>query len=158
MIHAKVVQLASQDVLLRDQARSALVALGEAAVPALIEALSSADGNVRWEAARALGELRAAAAAPALVAALRDTRFDVRWLAAQGLIALGNDGIAPLLRALRDAPWDAVLLREGAYHILRSQVGGASGNRLAPVVAALEGPEPAVSVPLAAYRVLQQLE
>jgi HEAT repeat protein len=123
----------------------------------LITALRSPSHTVRWEAAKALSELADPASAPALVQALTDERFDVRWLAALGLIALRQAGLVPLLDALEHASWDRVLLRDGARHILRAQLGGPYGSVLAPVVAALEGPEPGVTVPLSAYRALGAL-
>jgi HEAT repeat protein len=156
-IQSLIGALASRDVLARDRARYTLVQIGQRAVVPLIAALDDADGIVRWEAAQALGQIRDPAAAPALIAALNDQRFDVRWLAARGLIALGRDGIAPLLRSLEQGAWDDVWLREGAHHILRAQIGGPLGLIIAPVVAALEGMEPSITVPIAAYNALSAL-
>nr|PZN18096.1 MAG: PBS lyase [Chloroflexota bacterium] len=141
----------------RAAARRALVEFGSPAREPLVAALRSPSHTVRWEAAKALSELADPASAPALVQALTDERFDVRWLAAMGLIALQQAGLAPLLEALEQASWDKVLLRDGARHILRTQLSGPHGSVLAPVVAALEGTEPAVTVPLAAYRALAAL-
>jgi HEAT repeat protein len=156
-LHTLIAALASTDVRARAAARRALVGLGAPAREPLAAALRSPSYTVRWEAAKALSELADPASAPALVQALTDERFDVRWLAAVGLIALRQAGLVPLLEALEHASWDRVLLRDGARHILRAQLAGPHGSALAPVVAALEGAEPAVTVPLAAYRALGAL-
>ena len=150
--------LSASDVLVRDRARHALVRIGQPAVGPLIEALASAHENVRWEAAKALGEIGNPAAAPALIEALDDERFAVRWVAAEGLIALGRAGVGALLNALMAASWDNVWLREGAHHVLRSQLGASFGHHLAPVIAALEDLEPSVTVPTAAYHALEALD
>ena len=50
-----VADLASGDVIKRQDARRALVAMGEAAVEPLKEALQHRNQWVRWEAAKALG-------------------------------------------------------------------------------------------------------
>ena len=89
---------------------------------------------------------------------LDDQRFDMRWLAAEGRIRLGEAGIAPLLRSLESVAWDNVWLRQGVHHILRSQPCGSLGAIIAPVVAALKGPKPGLSVPLAASHALSAME
>jgi len=114
-----ITELNNPDGLLRQRARLALVAIGDTAVPALIEALSAPQDNLRWEAAEAFCTIHAPEAAPALVKALEDLSIDVRWAAARALIGLGRAGMPSLLQALVfhfDSPW----LREGAYHILHS--------------------------------------
>ena len=70
------------------------------AVDALVELLKDPDRQVRWEVAKALGEIANPRAAPALLVTLEDEGLDIRWLAAEGLIALGPVGLAPLLEAL----------------------------------------------------------
>lgn len=156
-IESLITALGSHDVLARDRAHHALVQIGQPAVAPLAAALRDDHELVRGEAARALGELRDPTAAVALIGALDDQGFDVRWLAAEGLIALKAAGVAPLLSSLIDASWDNVWLREGAHHILRSLLGEPFGAALAPVVAAIEGVEPSVTVPLAAYKALDAL-
>ncbi|MGH7602153.1 MAG: HEAT repeat domain-containing protein, partial [bacterium] len=84
----------------RQRARLALVKIGQLSVPFLLEALTDANDQVRWEAAKALGSIKDPAAAPALVNALLDECTEVRWLAAEGLIALQRAALAPLLQAL----------------------------------------------------------
>jgi HEAT repeat protein len=118
-------------------------------VTPLIEALAGGDTQTRWEAAKALGYLADPDGAPALVRALRDEEFGVRWLAAEGLILLGRDGLEPLLRALMERP-DSVWLRQGAHHVLRVLSRRGFREVLQPVLAALDGLEPWLQVPLAA--------
>jgi HEAT repeat protein len=71
-----------------DSAAAALVQIGRPAVPALIEALASPDGNVRVKVAMVIGDIgpAAAAAAPALEACVRGEPQEVsRDLMAQAL-------------------------------------------------------------------------
>ncbi len=93
-------ELDNSDGLQRQQARLALVAIGDTAVPALIKALSVPHENTRWEAAEALCDLHAPEAAPELVKALEDESVDVRWAAAHALIGLGRSALPSLLQAL----------------------------------------------------------
>ncbi len=150
--------LASDDGLVRGAARAALVRQGTRAVPALCSALEGPNADVRWEAARALREIGDPEAAPSLVRALEDDGFDVRWIAAEGLITLGQDGLHPLLEDLVQRPPSARLL-EGAHHVLKALDGA---DRLPaavqPVLAALEGLEPALTVPPAAQSALWAMD
>lgn len=154
-IDSLITSLSDRDIKVRERARRTLIHVGQPAVDALIAALSHPNGNVRWEAAKALGELRDPLAAPALVETLDDRRFDVRWLAAEALINIGAAGVPPLLRALQAAPWDAHWLRQGAHHVLRIlAIDDELHAILVPVVDALECVEPACSVPGAAHTAL----
>lgn len=99
-IRLLIAQLGTKDGEVRQRARQSLVAIGKPAVPLLIEALSNHDAQVRWEAVKTIGEIRAPIAAAALVETLEDEEFDVRWLAAEALIALGREAVVPLLKAL----------------------------------------------------------
>jgi HEAT repeat protein len=153
-----ITALADDEGLERRRARLTLVSMGQPAVALLIEGLSDQRERVRWEAAKALGEMRAPAAAQALVNTLEDESFGVRWLAADGLIAIKREGLLPLLQALVECP-DSVLLREGAHHVLRILAGGEDLHlQLAPVLAALEDVEPALEVPLAAHNAITALQ
>jgi hypothetical protein len=156
-IGSLIVQLASDDGLVRVNARQSLVAIGAPAVASLNEALRDANKQVRWEAAKALNEIVDPAAAPALVRALQDREFGVRWLAAEGLIALGSRGLVPVLRALVERS-GSVRLRQGAHHVLHDLARrGDLTEVLQPLVAALEGIEPSLQVPVAAEAVLEAL-
>ncbi|MGA2518900.1 MAG: HEAT repeat domain-containing protein [Thermodesulfobacteriota bacterium] len=153
----------------REGARHTLVAMGKAAVPSLIEALGNKNALMRWEAAKALGEIGDPETAPVLVKALEDDNFDVRWLAAEGLIKMNIQGLKPLFEALEHRG-DSVLLREGAHHVFHDLAKGGLRKFLVPVLAALEALEPGeevlrvahhkmeVEVPWAARRALEVLE
>jgi HEAT repeat protein len=150
-----VEQLRSRSGVLREQARGALVAIGQASVGPLVKALSDPDEQVRWEAANALGCLRDRSAAPALVAALGDPRDGVRWLAAEGLIALRYEALESLLKALLQ-PRNVTLLGEASRHVLRVLSKRVGGTWLAPLVAAFKNYEPEAAVPTAAFAALGQ--
>ncbi len=138
----------------RASARSSLVHLRHAAVPALLATLASPGANLRWEAARVLREIGDPQAAPALTRALEDDSFDVRWMAAEGLIALRQDALGPLLQALEQDPTSEWLL-EGAHHVLDAlDKADWLPATVQPVLATLEGPEPNLTVPIAAHRAL----
>jgi predicted RNA-binding Zn ribbon-like protein len=155
-IRRLVSALADRDGIRRQGARQSLVKMGRPAVAPLAEALQGAREVVRWEAAKALGDLRRPEAAPALVSALEDSDFGVRWLAAQGLISLRLAGLPTLLEALIERS-NSGLLREGAHHVLRVLVHEGHHDLLAPVLAALDTLVPA-EVPPAARHVLDALE
>lgn len=149
--------LGDADPHTRVRARATLVLRGLRAGPALAAALLSPDETVRWEAAKALTEVRDPAAAPALVTALQDDDPSVRWLAAEALALLGRNALEPLLHALintRGSAW----MRDGAHHVLREAGQGDLKPLLAPVMSALEGVIPAVAVMPAAHEALVALE
>jgi HEAT repeat protein len=143
-----ITTLGSYNDLSRVEARKALVAMGNKAVPFLIEALKDRSTLRRWEVAKALQEIRDPKGAPALVEALEDEEFDVRWVAAQGLIEMNIKGLKPLFQALIERA-DSALLRQGAHHVLHDLAKGELRIYLAPLVIALEGIEPAIQVPRA---------
>lgn len=151
-----IADLAGDDPLVRVNARHWLVGIGGPAVPALIEALADPHREVRWEAAKALGQIADPVAAPALVRALQDRGFGIRWLAADGLIDLGREGVVPLLQALVKRS-GSVRLRQGAHRVLHELARGQLKNVLQPVVAALEGMESSLAAPLAAETALEAL-
>jgi CubicO group peptidase (beta-lactamase class C family) len=90
-----VASLGHEDVYLRGAAATALSRIGEAAVPALIQALGDGRPPVRHSAAIALGRLGPAGrkAVPALTRALADSQETIRHAAA---VALGGLGSAAL--------------------------------------------------------------
>jgi HEAT repeat protein len=153
---ALVAALESGVGTVRQDARQSLVAIGKPAVRTLIEALRHPNENVRWGAAKALGEIQDKTSAAALVLALEDESFGVRWLAAEGLIALGRNALRPLLRALVERA-GSTWLREGALHVLNDLATQGLGDDAKPVVAALLGPQPKLQVPLAAEDVVAEL-
>jgi HEAT repeat protein len=157
-ISTLVSDLGNEDGLVRVRARLSLVAIGGQAVGPLVEALASKKQWMRWEAAKALGQIGSPAAAEPLVKALEDNIFDVRWLAAEGLIVIGRDALAPLLHALLERS-DSEWLREGAHHVFHDLARGRPdfSNILQPVLKALEDVEPAIEVPFAAKDALNKL-
>lgn len=158
-ISTLIAAFASNYGSVRETARQRLVDIGRPAVVPLTEALASGDIQTRWEAAKALGEIADPAAAPALACALHDDEFGIRWLAAEGLILIGPEALQPLLQALIENS-GSPLLRQGAHHVLRalSISRGSLKRTLQPVLVALDGPEPALEVPLAAGNTLDALQ
>ena len=143
--------------MVRRRARRALVAIGEPAAGALIEALSNRKIQVRWEAGKALTEIPVAAAADALVTALEDNDDGVSWLAAaEALIALRRVAVEPLLRALVKCP-DSDKFRRGVHHVLRAIRLPDLGDVLLPVRRALEDFDWEESAPVATNKALREL-
>jgi HEAT repeat protein len=155
-VNQLVEQLADRDGLQRQDARKKLVDIGAPAVPRLIKVLRSPNERVRWEATKALGEIRDPLAAPALVQTLEDDESAIRWLAASALIVLGRDSLRPLLEAL-ERHSDAMWMREGAHRVLHTLIRDGLADDAVPVLEALEDIEPAIEVPIAAYNVLHQI-
>jgi HEAT repeat protein len=153
-INSLIADLDDDNGLKRERARESLVAIGRPAVEPVSKALKHEGPRVRWEAAKALGEIGDRLAAPALVDALEDDNAGVRWAAADSLIAIGHKGLEPLLHALvrrSDSAW----LREGAHHVLRalSRRRTLSDTEIA-VLRALEAPEATLEAPEAAFKAI----
>jgi HEAT repeat protein len=153
-ITSLIADLSSPKGDVRDDARRALAAYGKDAVNPLIELLSSQDAHTRWEAAKALGEIKGKDAALALSSALNDEHRDVRWVAAEGLSAIGRDAIVPVLEELISHA-DSVGVRSSASHVLGSLVG--EEGTLHAVLSALNSSAPIFDVPVAAFEVLRAL-
>jgi HEAT repeat protein len=152
-----IAELASHEGSKRQRARDALAAIGKPAVAPLLQVLGDRRNHtMRWEAAKTLSEIADLDSAPVLIATLEDGDFDIRWLAAEGLIAMGRAAWPPLLRALIQRA-GSVWLRNGAHHILTSFFEPEVRALLAPVILALEGGEPELTVPSAAQRLLRTL-
>lgn len=152
-----IADLTSDDGVVRVKARYGLVSSGGEAVKPLIRALADPNQWVRWEAAKALGQIGNPEATHALVKALEDRMFDVRWLAAQGLINIGTEAIIPILKALIERA-DSTWMREGAHHVLHDLAQGELKEVLLPVLAALEDVDSSVEVPFVAKAALSKLE
>ncbi len=135
--------MAGSDLATVHQIRQSLVQRGNAAVPDLLKALHSSNGQIEWEAARALEEIHDPSSAPVLVDALTDENFAVRWVASEALAALQEDGLLPLLHALVKQP-DSVWLRRGAHRVLHTLAHGKLASVTKPVLQALEGAEPSL--------------
>ncbi len=157
VINALIADLRSKDGIVRVRARKSLVAIGKQAVDPLLEALVSKVRRVRWEAAKAIGQIGDPTTAPALVKALEDGVFEVRWLAAEALVTIGKEAVVPLLQALLTHS-GSIWLRDGAHHVLHDIVGKDFNKILQPVVMALEDVEPSLEVPIVAWTALQTLK
>jgi HEAT repeat protein len=155
---SSVNQLGSDQGGTRRRARMALVALGRAAVPALIRALQeSASDDVRWGAVKALGEIGDARAISPLVAALEDRDPDVAWLAADALRQFERAAWPSLLLLLiRNGP-HSVLLRHAAHCVLRDQRAEGYDDLLANLLNALSSYTLPATTAVAAYEVLHRL-
>ena len=156
-VESLVRTLDSDDPAERSRARIALVRMGRPVGPWLTHALAHQKGQVRWEAAMALGLIRDPASAAALVQALEDDMLEVRWAAADGLLALERDGLVALLRGLI-ARSGSIRLRESAHRILSRTAHGEDGPILRPVLEALESTAPMAALPIAAYTALNSLK
>jgi HEAT repeat protein len=157
-IDTLISDLGNKNGLVRQEARKKLEIMGIHATSSLIKALNAPNENVRWEAAKALKDLRDPRAADALVHALMDDSFEVQWLAAEALIALELDAVVPLLRGLTEHS-ESTFLRQGAHHVLH----GLERKRLLDretqsVLDQLRSLEPLEPFPMAAEKALKSLE
>ena len=150
--------LGSRDGLIRQEARRSLVALGPPATGALIRALhESPVDQVRWEAAKALGEIGDAQAIPSLVEALEDEDGDVVWLAAEALQNLRQAAWPALLQVLVERGARSASLRQAAHHVFRGQRKEGFENLIATLLKALEPGALTEMVPTAAHAVLEKM-
>ena len=88
-IPALVIALADHDRLVARLASDALVIIGEAAVPALLEAVSAGDRAARLGAVRALASIGDQRSIPALFAALDEDSAHIEYWATEGLDRMG---------------------------------------------------------------------
>jgi HEAT repeat protein len=106
-IKSLVADLGSKDGQVRVRARKSLVAIGEPAVAPLVEALTNPKERVRWEAAKALGQINIPwgrhankAIISALITDLGSKDGIVRVRARKSLVAIGKPAVDPLVEAL----------------------------------------------------------
>jgi HEAT repeat protein len=149
-------ELGDGEGTVRHRARVALVTAGDVAVPGLISALASSNSDARWEAAKALTEVRDERAIPALLDALRDERPGVRWLAAQAVGEMGRTALEPVLLGLMQHS-HSVWFRDGAHHILAVLGRGALHDAIQPVLKALDSIEPEIAVLVPCRELLAKL-
>lgn len=152
-VRSLIDDLDHEDGLHREQARQALIRIGRPAVVGLIRALQRPSHRIRWEAAKALGEIGDPHAADALVDALDDEDVGVRWVAADALVNLGGNALEPMLKAVISHS-DDIWLREGAHRVLKVLAQRGYQPIVMPVLRALEDIEPAIEAPFAAYEAL----
>lgn len=149
--------LRSDDGVVREHARRSLVAMGSAVVESLIEVLTDGGHQLRWEAAKVLGDIADRRAAAALVTALEDEEFDVRWLAAEALIRIGPPALVPLIEELERRP-DSIWLRQGAHHVLHDLSDEQMKGEVVSLLNALESGEPEIRVIKPALDLLDKLK
>ena len=99
------------------RAAHALACIGDAARPALIEALKANDTGLRLGAAKALGEMgeRSGEAIPALIENLGHSDEDLRSEVIETLGLIGKNAVAPLVKSLS---WPDPKLRAGSARAL----------------------------------------
>ena len=142
----------------RLRARETLAAIGEAALPSLVELLGSPQDRLRWEAAKALTELPDPAAIPGLVSLLDDPKSEIRWLAAMGLVNMGNLPVPQVLQALTESAGSKGF-RAASHHVFHdlSERNGVLRGILKPVLAVLGDTDPVEVVASRAEAALQEL-
>ncbi len=124
---------------------------------ALIAELVDPRKQVRWEAAKALSEIGDSVAALPLVHAMDDEDADVAWVAAEGVAGMGEPGLLAVLSGLTRASRSGAFCK-AAHHSLREFLKRGTRNQVVePVFEALDGVEPKLSAPIAAYEALQKL-
>ncbi len=135
------------------------MALGKPAVLSLNQALQNSRlGQVRWEAAKALGAIGDARAIPRLVNALEDSDPDVAWLAAEALRQFKKRAWPQLLVLLIKNGSESALLRQGAHHVLRNQKESGFNDLLASLREDLESNTVQESTPVTAYAILKRMK
>ena len=157
-IEELTVKLAATDGVERQKAREELVAAGGHDVTrAMVVALNDHRRDVRWEAAKALVDIADPIAASALTHHLHDEDSEVRWLAAEGVAELGEPGLLSTLSATIRHASDSEFCK-AAHHALKEfKRHSTHSDKLDDVIKACEMSEPGVHLPVAAYRVLQQI-
>ncbi len=151
-----VAALHAHDEALASQVRAALIQIGKAATPAMLEAARSPDAWVRWHALRVLGDLRDPRALPVLVQALADNDYAVAWMAARDLATMGTQVVRPVLHLLMTAPLTPWLMETAAY-VLRGQQTSPLRPLLEPVIHAMHSTDYRIEVPLAVQQALAAL-
>jgi hypothetical protein len=155
---ALIEQLADENPVARQRAREELVRLdGHEVTRALVAELIDPRAHVRWEAAKTLAVIADPIAAHGLTHALDDEDRDVRWVAAEGLIVLGKTGLMTVLSGLTKRAQSTAFC-QSAHHVLREMGSRGYADVVAPVLGALEGSEPGVGAPPAAYCALVALK
>jgi HEAT repeat protein len=151
-IRRLVAQLADDDASKRMESREQLVHLRSHEVAReLVGAMIDPRTHVRWEAAKALQAIADPVSAPALMHALEDENEDVRWVAAEALISLGKVGLLTVLSGLTKRAGSVAFCRS-AHHVLSESM--TYTHVIAPVRAALEDLDRAISAPFAAIEAL----
>ena len=155
-------KLGDDDGVVRLAAREALVELGAAAVPRLVDAYRVDDDRLQWEAAKALSQIGDPGGVDVLIEALEHDDSGVRWIGAKGLAATGRAAVGPLCEALR-RPGDGneltTWMRTGARRASRWLVDEDDSleELLAPLIEALENTSSSAQIPMTATAILKRL-
>lgn len=156
-IEKSILNLANQNGIVRELARKTLVEMGKPAIQQLAKHTHGKNVLLRWEVVKTLAETGDPASIPLLIDALEDDISSIRWVAAEGLANLQSAALKPILNTLINKP-GAILLREGAHHILRQLKKYQRTKLLNPLLKALEAKETAERIPVIADEVLKKLE
>ena len=156
-ISSLIEHLSASDGSTRLQAREALSCIGSLAVAELIQALSTANVQLRWEIIRVLECIQDPTTVPILVDQLKDEHAGIRWAAANALVELKRQAVPAILNALVH-DFDSLALRQSAHHILHVfKDDGKLTDAELKVYEALQDVEPSASVPWAAVKALESL-
>ena len=145
--------LMSSDGVLRNEARLELVKMGEFAIDFLAELVNHSNDRVRWEAIKAMGEIKSPLAIPFFIDALEDEISSVRWLAAEGLISLENEGLKAVLESLIELK-DSYLLDQSAHHVLYELNKELKDVKIAELNVLLEHSREKFRIPILAKEIL----
>jgi len=152
-----VAGLSDQNSRKRAEVREKLLALGNAAIPALLAVLTDSNGNARWQAAKALSQIHDPDTATDLMNAMEDDDFGVRWLAAEGLIAMGPASLGAVLQGLISC-FGSIRMRDGARHVLHALAdGGFHDETIEKLLRTLQGLAPQEDVAWAAEQAWEKL-
>ena len=157
-IEELVAKLGNTDGVERQKAREELVeAGGHNVTRALVISLNDHRRDIRWEAAKALVKIGDPIAAPSLTHHLHDEDREVRWLAAEGVAELGEPGLLSTLNAAIRHASDPEFCKAAHHAFKEFKRHATHADKLDDVIKSCEKNEPGVHVPVAAYRVLQQI-
>ena len=157
-IEELIAKLGDADAVVRLQAREELVATGGHDITrALVVALDDHRRDIRWEAAKALVGIGDAIAAPALTHHLHDEDIDVRWLAAEGVAELGEAGLLSTLNAAIRHAREPEFCKAAHHAFKQFKKHETHADKLDEVIEACEMGDAGIHVPVAAYKVIQQI-
>lgn len=117
MIGGLIKGLYSNNSIERQRTREVLVSIGQPVLAYLADLLTVSNLATRWEAVKAIGQIKDLQGIPLLLDALNDEEFEIRWLAAEGLIEMGKHSLVPLFEKLIDN-YQSVFFRQGAHHVI----------------------------------------
>jgi HEAT repeat protein len=153
MMRHFIMELDNANGLRRQYARLAMVAIGEPAIDILAVLTMHPQSMIRWEAVKALSQMKNILTAPLLINALEDDYESIRRIAAHGLIALGKDGLISLLEALSSYKLTSIL-KQSAYHVIREISIRYSLNGIDEMINSLENTDSNFIVPINAKNLL----